>query len=409
MIRVGRLLLLLLALPVTSACSRSARRRRRWPARSRWPSSTRKSGPVIRSGLPPKPSPFPAIGSPAWAAQTRSESSSPQPGPPAGRWRSSTPAGSSWSPASSTRTCTSSTAASAWPRCSCATPGRATEFVARIAAFAKTVPAGTWITGGDWDHQLWGGELPRREWIDAATPDHPVWVNRLDGHMALANSAALQAAGVTRAMQDVSGGEIVRDARGEPTGLLKDNAMELVAAKMPPPTAEMQDRALDAAMRYVAEQGVTSVHHMGTWNELEVFTRARKAGRLTDAHLRRGAARHLAAAGGHREGAHLWAGGPRRRLAAHRRAEGLRRRLARLAHRRVRGAVHRRAEGPRLLRQHTGGSLRLDQRRRCRRPAGGRARDWRSRQHHAARHLRARRPTLTAFAIADSASSTRST
>ena len=70
------------------------------------------------------------------------------------------------------------------------------EFVARIAAFAKTVPAGTWITGGDWDHQLWGGELPRREWIDAVTPDHPVWVNRLDGHMALANSAALRAAGV---------------------------------------------------------------------------------------------------------------------------------------------------------------------------------------------------------------------
>jgi hypothetical protein len=69
------------------------------------------------------------------------------------------------------------------------------EFVSRIRAFAGTVPAGTWITGGDWDHSLWGGELPTREWIDAATPDHPVWVNRLDGHMALANSAALKAAG----------------------------------------------------------------------------------------------------------------------------------------------------------------------------------------------------------------------
>ena len=155
------------------------------------------------------------------------------------------------------------------------------EFAARIAAFARTVPAGTWITGGDWDHQRWGGELPRREWIDAATPDHPVWVNRLDGHMALANSAALQAAGVTRGVQDVSGGEIVRGAGGEPTGLLKDNAMELVAAKMPPPSAEQQNRALEAAMRHVAEQGVTSVHHMGTWHDLEVFTRARQAGRLT--------------------------------------------------------------------------------------------------------------------------------
>lgn len=154
------------------------------------------------------------------------------------------------------------------------------EFVARIGAFAKTVPAGTWITGGDWDHQLWGGEQPTRAWIDAVTPDHPVWVNRLDGHMALANSAALAAAGVTRAVGNVTGGEIVRDARGELTGLLKDNAMDLVQAKMPPPSAELQDRALDAAMRYVAEQGVTSVHHMGTWDELDTFTRAHRAGRL---------------------------------------------------------------------------------------------------------------------------------
>jgi predicted amidohydrolase YtcJ len=154
------------------------------------------------------------------------------------------------------------------------------EFVARIAAFARTVPAGTWITGGDWDHQLWGGELPRRDWIDAATPDHPVWVNRLDGHMALANAAALNATGVTRAAPNVTGGEIVRDSGGELTGLLKDNAMDLVAARMPPPTADLQDRALAAAMRYVAEQGVTSVHHMGTWDDLEVFTRAQKAGQL---------------------------------------------------------------------------------------------------------------------------------
>jgi predicted amidohydrolase YtcJ len=155
------------------------------------------------------------------------------------------------------------------------------EFTARIAAFAKTVPAGTWITGGDWDHQRWGGELPRRDWIDAVTPDHPVWVNRLDGHMALANSAALRATGVDRTAADIAGGEIVRDARGELTGLLKDNAMDLVATKMPPLSPEMQLRALDAAMRYVAEQGVTSVHHMGTWDDLDILTRAHKTGRLT--------------------------------------------------------------------------------------------------------------------------------
>jgi len=154
------------------------------------------------------------------------------------------------------------------------------EFVARIKAFAQTVPDGTWITGGDWDHTLWGGELPRRDWIDSATPEHPVWINRLDGHMALANSAALRAAGVTRAVKDVAGGEIVRGADGEPTGLLKDNAMSLVDPKVPPPSDEMKDRALDAAMHHVAAQGVTTIHNMGSWDDLDVFARANRAHRL---------------------------------------------------------------------------------------------------------------------------------
>ncbi|HZH18285.1 MAG TPA: amidohydrolase [Archangium sp.] len=154
------------------------------------------------------------------------------------------------------------------------------EFTARLKAFAASVPKGTWITGGDWDHELWGGELPRREWIDAVTPDHPVWVNRLDGHMSLANSAALRAAGVTAATQEVPGGTIVRGPQGEPTGILKDNAQALVDRVRPPPPAELSDRALEAAMRYVAEQGVTSVQNMGTWEELAIFERAHAAGRL---------------------------------------------------------------------------------------------------------------------------------
>ena len=154
-------------------------------------------------------------------------------------------------------------------------------FVARIKAFAATVPAGTWITGGDWDHTLWGGELPRRDWIDAVTPDHPVWINRLDGHMSLANTAALRAAGIADSVANVPGGEIVRDAGGRPTGLLKDNAMDLVAAKVPPASDAMNDRALEAAMAFVAAQGVVAVHHMGTWEDLDVFERAWRAGRLT--------------------------------------------------------------------------------------------------------------------------------
>ncbi|MCC6770774.1 MAG: amidohydrolase [Gemmatimonadaceae bacterium] len=160
-------------------------------------------------------------------------------------------------------------------------------FIARIKAFAATVPAGTWITGGDWDHELWGGTLPTRAWIDSVTPDHPVWVNRLDGHMRLANSAALAAAGITRASAEVAGGTIVREPSGTPAGVFKDNAMELVDRVVPDPAPAQEDAALDAAMAYVAAQGVTSVHNvgstnakLGSWNDIAVFSRAQAAGRL---------------------------------------------------------------------------------------------------------------------------------
>jgi len=148
------------------------------------------------------------------------------------------------------------------------------EFTERIAEFARTKPDGTWIRNGDWDHELWGGELPTKAWIDRDTERHPVWVRRLDGHMALANSAALRAAGITRDTHDVDGGTIVRDADGEPTGVLKDNAQSLVDRSAPPFLDDELDDALTAAMAFVAARGVTSVHHMGTWEDLRVFERA---------------------------------------------------------------------------------------------------------------------------------------
>lgn len=154
------------------------------------------------------------------------------------------------------------------------------EFVHRIQAFAATLKPGEWITAGEWDHQNWGGELPTKEWIDAVTPSNPVWVSRLDGHMGLANSLALKAAAIHKNTADISGGAIVRDASGEPTGILKDNAMTLVDRVEPPATAEMSDRALDAAMKYVAANGVTAVDHMGTFGDLETFKRVHKSGRL---------------------------------------------------------------------------------------------------------------------------------
>ena len=99
----------------------------------------------------------------------------------------------------------------------------------------EAVAAGQWILGGDWDHERWpGAPLPRKEWIDSVTPDHPVFVSRLDGHMGVANSAALRLARITRASRAPQGGEIVRDpATGEPTGLLKDNAMDPIWRAVP--------------------------------------------------------------------------------------------------------------------------------------------------------------------------------
>jgi predicted amidohydrolase YtcJ len=154
------------------------------------------------------------------------------------------------------------------------------EFIARIKAFAKTVPKGAWITDGDWDHTLWGGELPTRQWIDSVTPDNPVWVSRLDGHMALANGLALAAAKVTKATPEVDGGRIVRDKSGQPTGLLKDNAQGLVDDLVPDPPAAVADRAFDAAMHFLAERGVTSAQNMGTWYDLSIFERAHHEGRM---------------------------------------------------------------------------------------------------------------------------------
>ena len=154
------------------------------------------------------------------------------------------------------------------------------EFIRRIGTFARTVAPGTWILNGDWDHTTWGGALPDRHWIDSVTPHNPVWINRLDGHMNLANSLALAAAGITSATRDVAGGTIVRDSAGAPTGILKDKAKHLMSGAIPAPGMDMSLRALDAAMSYVAERGVTSVHHMGSWADLAVFRQAHDAGVL---------------------------------------------------------------------------------------------------------------------------------
>lgn len=157
------------------------------------------------------------------------------------------------------------------------------EFVRRLGAFAKTRKPGEWILGGDWDHESWeGAPLPERGWIDSVTPDNPVFVNRLDGHMALANSAALRLAGISAETRDIAGGTIVRDLAGEPTGVLKDEAMGPVYRVMPPASAEQMDSALVRAMRWAASKGVTSVGSVSAgWDQVAALRRAHAAGQLT--------------------------------------------------------------------------------------------------------------------------------
>lgn len=154
------------------------------------------------------------------------------------------------------------------------------EFSARIGEFAKNIDPGEWIMYGDWDHTLWGGELPRRDWIDDVTPDNPVWVYRLDGHMALANSAALALSGVDADSADIDGGTIVRYEDGRPTGLLKDNAMMMVEEAIPEAAAAKLDREARAAMEHVAGNGVTSVHDMAGWQSLATYRRAHARGEM---------------------------------------------------------------------------------------------------------------------------------
>ncbi len=157
------------------------------------------------------------------------------------------------------------------------------EFVARIGAKARELGKGEWILNGDWDHeQFTPVELPRRDWIDSVSPDNPVCVNRLDGHMILANGAALAIAGITRETPVPAGGEIVKDPKtGEPTGILKDAAADLVQSRIPENSMKEKLRAAEAALRHAAEHGVTSVHEMADASSFEVYQELARQGRMT--------------------------------------------------------------------------------------------------------------------------------
>jgi predicted amidohydrolase YtcJ len=157
------------------------------------------------------------------------------------------------------------------------------EFTRRIKAFAATLQPGEWITGGDWDHEKWpGAPLPDRAWIDSVTPRNPVFVNRLDGHMAVANSLALAAARLDKSAKEIPGGTIVHRKDGELTGVLKDEAMNPVYRVIPEPSASQLDSALARAMRHAAALGVVGVSSVSTsWADIAALERARARGALT--------------------------------------------------------------------------------------------------------------------------------
>ncbi len=153
------------------------------------------------------------------------------------------------------------------------------EFIKRLAEYAASVKPGTWITGGEWDGKGWE-TLPERSWINSVTRDNPVFVERLDGHMGLANSLAMKLAGIDRKVKDVKGGTIVRNTAGELTGIFKDNAMDYIYNRIPAASDEQIDNALLAAMNYFASNGVTSVHAVDAASYADAIERVRKDGKL---------------------------------------------------------------------------------------------------------------------------------
>ncbi len=155
------------------------------------------------------------------------------------------------------------------------------EMQQRIATAAKAAAPGHWLQGGGWDHTLWDSkQTPTRSDLDAVTGGHPAAFTRVDGHILVANTAALKAAGVTAATPDPRGGKIDKDKSGQPTGIIRDTAMDLIFKVLPPPTHAERQRALELALADAAQHGVTSVQDYSTWNDFLVYEEMERAGHL---------------------------------------------------------------------------------------------------------------------------------
>jgi len=155
------------------------------------------------------------------------------------------------------------------------------EMKARIAARAKTAAPGEWIVGGGWDHTKWADQrLPARQDIDSVTAGHPAYFDRVDGHIAIANTAALQAASVTNQTVSPAGGAIDRDTNGVATGIFRESAKELIVSKIPKPTAAQRRKALELALSDAAANGITSVQDYSDWEDFLVMEEMERDGAL---------------------------------------------------------------------------------------------------------------------------------
>ncbi|KFK34823.1 hypothetical protein AALP_AA5G197600 [Arabis alpina] len=139
------------------------------------------------------------------------------------------------------------------------------EFCKMVKDAVQKAKEGSWILGGGWNNDFWGGELPSASWIDEISPRNPLWLTRMDGHMALANSLTLRIAGVTSLTEDPVGGTIMRMPSGEPTGLLIDAAMELVTPYVQEVSVDERREALLRATKYALSRGVTTVIDLGRY------------------------------------------------------------------------------------------------------------------------------------------------
>jgi predicted amidohydrolase YtcJ len=156
------------------------------------------------------------------------------------------------------------------------------EMQQRVARKVAKAAAGEWIVGRGWDHTLWSGQaLPTHQDLDSVTNGHPAIFVRVDGHIAIANTAALQAGGVTGKTQTPQGGKIDLDTKGEPTGILREGAQELVFTKVPPPTQAQRREAAELGLANAGRWGITSAQDNSSWNDFLVYEDLEREGKLT--------------------------------------------------------------------------------------------------------------------------------